>query len=265
MGMKRYRNQASSSARAMERVHRVCIRNRVVSRRRVATLGTSTFAAVFLAIFAIPQFAVGQTTTSAATPSPAPTLSMTLGPSLRQVHAALGQIQIGHWKVSRQWKAQLQNDADSIQQDLAAQLPVLLQKADVSPMDLQPQLTAMRNVDALYDVLVRVSTTANLSAGRDDASALANALQQLEGARKAASDNLLKAAAQQDQEVVRLRTTAQTTRAGNRESEHPKRIVVDNDAHYRARHHRKISHAKKTVKPNPATQQGPSSKPNPEK
>lgn len=224
----------------------------------------ATLLALSLAISAVTQNAVGQAApVLPATPSNSLNLDATLQPALRQVGSALHQVQINRWKLSRQWKAQLQNDASSIQQDLSEQLPALMQAGQSSPADLQPQWAVLRNVDALYDVLVRVATAANLSAGRDDASVLDDALQQLEMARKSAADSLLKGAAQRDHEIIQLRASAQTARVEHRESEHPKRIVVDNDGGHRTRH-RRVTHTKKAAKPNPATSKTPATKPNPD-
>lgn len=222
---------------------------------------TAILLALSLAFSAVAQNAPTQTSPAVPTGAPNPlNLDATLQPALRQVGSALRQVQINRWKLSRQWKAQLQNDASSIQQDLSEQLPALMQAGRSSPADLQPQWAVLRNVDALYDVLVRVATAANLSAARDDASVLADALQQLEMARKSATDGLLKAAAQQDHEIVQLRASAQTAQTDHRESEHPKRIVVDNDGSHRTRHRRRVSHTKKA----PATSKTPATKPSPD-
>ena len=81
----------------------------------------------------------------------------------------------------------MQSDADSITSDLSHQLPGLLQQAQATPTALDAQMRVMQNVDALYDVLVRLTLAADLTEKKSDAALLDNALQQLEAARKTAT------------------------------------------------------------------------------
>ncbi|MGC1782137.1 MAG: hypothetical protein WA708_06440 [Acidobacteriaceae bacterium] len=196
-----------------------------------------------------------------------PPISQVLQPALEQAGSSLRQIQIDRWKLSRQWKAQIQSDASSIQQDLSMQLPALFQQAQASPALIGPQLSLLRNVDALYDVMVRVTTAANLSGGKSDAALLDSALQRLEQARKSAADSLLQSAALQDRQVMQLRAVVQAAaRVEHESSEHPKTIVVDNGVTHRTRRRKKISHPKPSSKPNPsAPAASTGSKTNPEK
>lgn len=181
---------------------------------------------------------------------------------LGQISSTLDKVQVGHWKVSRDWKRQMHNDIDSIQQDISSQLPALIAKAHASPGQIGPQLAAMQNVSALYDVLVRVSTAASLGGNKGDAGALEDGLQQLESVRKSVSGQLLQAATAQDQRVAQLQ--AQIPQAsGAMEGGRGKTIVVDNDGHRRTRH-RKLLHHKGA---NPATSQStpkPPKPPNPD-
>jgi hypothetical protein len=112
--------------------------------------------------------------TEVATPSPA--FGESLRPVLQQVGNSVGQIRIDRWKLSQSWKAQLQSDADSIQQDLSHQIPGLFEQAQASPTSLDAQLRVMQNVDALYDVLVRLTMAADLAEKKTDAALLDSAL-----------------------------------------------------------------------------------------
>jgi hypothetical protein len=58
------------------------------------------------------------------------TVTATLQPALENAATAIGGLDVSHWKLSRDWKAQIQQDIDSIQQDLSGNLPALLQVAD---------------------------------------------------------------------------------------------------------------------------------------
>lgn len=181
-------------------------------------------------------------------------LSEDLRPALHQVQRAVSQIDIDRWKLSRQWKRQMQEDANSIQNDLSTQLPALLQTAQSSPTMLGPQLSVMHNVDALYDVMVRLSMAASLSGGKDDTALLTDAMQQLEAARKATADRLLNASTQQDQQLLSL----QKQTAQSHESKHagagasPHTIVVDNDGSGHARRRKTVRHIKPSSSGNAA-------------
>jgi len=193
-------------------------------------------------------------------------VTASLQPALGQVDSALRSIQVDHWKVSREWKQQLQNDGNSIQQDLAVQLPALFQSAQAAPTLLQPQMAVLQNVDALYDVLVRVTTAADLAGGKGDAATLDGALRQLESARKQASDQMQHAASLQNEQLVKLQAAVLQSAAvkhGTGENVHT--IVVDNDTHV-SKHRRKVRHKNPTPAASqprlPSTPPSGSSQPN---
>lgn len=198
-----------------------------------------------------------------AAPAAGPTISDIYQPALNEVGGALRQVDVSRWKLSRQWKAQVASDVNSIQQDLSGPLAGLLQKAQANPAALRPRMDVARNVDALYDVMVRVTTAANLT-GKSDAAVLDNALQRLEQARKAAADGLLTQVQTQDQELAELRAKMQVVQRVEQEAaEHPKTIFVDNGVSHRKAHHRASHHkaapkpgAKAAPKPNPGAPAG---------
>ena len=168
-------------------------------------------------------------------PALSPTLREIFHPALEQVGEAVQQVQSDRWKVSREWKSQFRSDLDSIQQDLSSQLPTLFQTADATPAAIGPQLGVLHNVDALYDVLVRVSTAANLTASKQDAALLDDALQRLESARKTAASQLLLAASQRDRELLQFQAQqAAKAEAEAASEDHVKKIVVDNQARRRS-------------------------------
>ncbi|MEO6966429.1 MAG: hypothetical protein ABI076_11125 [Acidobacteriaceae bacterium] len=187
-----------------------------------------------------------------------PPFSAFLQPALDQVGTTVSQLQIDHWKLPKDWKSQLHGDAQSIQQDLAQQLPSLFAQMQASPTSLDAQMRLMQNVNALYDVLVRLTVAANLTDKKNDAAMLTNALRQLESARKTASDQLLHAVSLQDQKIVHLQSQLAEGQATEHLSPvHAKTIIVDNDAtHHRTR--RRTAHRKQ------ATPTAPPAKPKPQ-
>ena len=168
-------------------------------------------------------------------------IGATLQPALQNAANAVGALDIGRWKTSRAWKGQLQQDVASIQQDVSTVLPPLVQAAQNAPGQLAPQLSLMHNVDALYDVLVRVSTAADLTGGREDAAALDNAVAELEAARKNAAAQVLTAATQRDVLAQRVQQAEQANRVDGASS--TKTIVVDDTGRH-THHRRRVTHKK---------------------
>lgn len=173
------------------------------------------------------------------------TIGASLQPALQNAAAAVGGLDVGHWKTSRAWKAQLEQDIASIQQDVSGPLPPLVQAAESAPAQLAPQLSLMHNADALYDVLVRVSTAADLTGSREDAAAMDNAVAQLEAARKSAAAQVLTAATQRDVLMQRVQQAAQASAS-------PAKTIVVDDTGRHSRHHHPIAH-KKPAAGSPAT------------
>jgi hypothetical protein len=97
--------------------------------------------------------------------------------------------------------------------------------AERTPNALEPQLAVMQNVNALYDVLIRITAVGDVAGGSGDAAALDSAVHQLEQARKSASAQLLQAAMQRDRELTKFRAMGNTPPPASTPS---KVIVVDN-------------------------------------
>ena len=207
--------------------------------RRLRSSRVGRFLPVCATVFFLPFILNAQTTpasqpgSAAATPV-VPAIHDSLRPALEQVGSALNQVQVDRWKLSHDLKAQVHSDVSSIQQDLSSQLPALFQAAQQSPVALEPQLSVMHNVDALYDVLVRIATTANISGGKTDAAILDNALQRLESARKISAGQLMQAVSAQDQQIARFRASIQAAESSG--DSQPKTIVVNNSDTHRKRH-----------------------------
>lgn len=202
-------------------------------RRKVfGWIATATF--LFLVPGAIygatgPQSPLAQS--SAPSQNAAPVSDQDLHAALAQVGSALNQVRIDSWKLSSQSKSQLRADAESIQSDMRVQLPSLFQAALVSPQALAPQWAVMQNVSALYNVLLRISTSANFSGRKADALLLGDALATLETARKAVSKRLLQESSVQDKLVGQLHIQQV-------ESAKPKTIVVDNRTGRKSKAHK---------------------------
>jgi hypothetical protein len=151
----------------------------------------------------------------AAAVAPAPTsFAMTnLRPALANVQTAITNLNVAHWKAPNDIRATTQQDINSMQRDLNTTLPALLAQADAAgaasgPPALSPAFAVFRNLDALYDVMLRVTETAGLAGSASDASSLEDARAGLEDGRAKLGAWLLQAIGAQDAQVARLQAPA---------------------------------------------------------
>jgi hypothetical protein len=141
--------------------------------------------------------------------------SLALGNALQQVNIAvarlgraLSSINVPKWKAPGDVRQTTQSDVDSMQRDVSDTLPAIVNTALADPAKVSPAFSVYRNVDALYDVLLRVSETAQLAGASRDASLLEDQRSALEDSRTQLGAALLQSAQAQDAEVVHLRSTA---------------------------------------------------------
>jgi hypothetical protein len=148
-----------------------------------------------------------------------------LRPALANVQTAIGNINIGHWKVSGATRTAAQQDVASMQRDLNTTLPGLMSQAEAGgPAVLSPSFAVFRNLDALYDVLLRVTETAALAGSESDATSLEDARAGLEDGRGKLGAWLLQSIGAQDARIARLQAPAPHPLAP---APPPTKIVVD--------------------------------------
>jgi hypothetical protein len=148
-----------------------------------------------------------------------------LRPALANVQAAIGGVNVSRWKASAATRAAVQQDIGSMQRDLNATLPGLVTSAEASgPGVLAPSFAVFRNLDALYDVLLRVSETAALAGSEADAGSLEDARAGLEDGRGKLGAWLLQSIGAQDAQIARQQAApAQAATPAPA----PSKIVVD--------------------------------------
>lgn len=165
-----------------------------------------------------------------------------LQPALSQVGQAIANVDIRHWKAPNAVKSATAGDISSIQRDLSGTLAGLMSQAQAAPASIPSSFSVYRNVDALYDTLLRVVETADLAAPDQDAYSLEAALKQLEEARGDLGERILAATQAQQNEVVRLRTAI--VRAVAAPPPPVKTIVVDDGPvkkEKKEEHHRHVT------------------------
>jgi hypothetical protein len=150
--------------------------------------------------------------TPAQDPAPAPTLSGLLQPALNTVQQTASAVNLDKWK-----RGTVRDEAGqhivTIQKDLQVNLPPLLKSADAAPGTVTRVLPLLRNIDALYDVLLRVVEAARVSAPGDQVGQLEQALVALDKARLAFDDRVQGSANALEKQVSDLRVSLQTQAA----------------------------------------------------
>jgi hypothetical protein len=143
--------------------------------------------------------------TSPMPPATAPTPpSATLQPSLDVLKQALAGISTDKWKASPAIRTEADGNLRSVQRDVESTLPPLVAAADAAPDSVAKAIPVFRNIDALYDVMLRLDTAGRLAAPRDQMSALDQALASVSDARHSLGDQLQTSAEAQDARVMHL-------------------------------------------------------------
>ena len=174
-------------------------------------------------------------------PGPQKSVAQTLSPALSRLKADTADLRLDKWKASGRVRRETDSNLGSIQRDVERTLPGLIAAADGAPGMVSKSLPVYRNVDALYDVLLRVEQTASDAAPKEEKAALRDALNSLEGARRELGDAIEKAAANGEQERAQLREQLAAAKAAP-----PVTKVVEPDEKP-VHHHR--HRAKKAVSP----------------
>jgi len=130
--------------------------------------------------------------------------SATLQPSLDVLKQALAQISTDKWKASPAIRTEADGNLHSVQRDVETTLPPLIAAADAAPDSVAKAIPVFRNIDALYDVMLRLDTAGRLAAPRDQMSALDQALSSVSDARHSLGDQLQTSAEAQDARVMHL-------------------------------------------------------------
>ena len=129
-----------------------------------------------------------------------------LQPSLDALQQTMQGLKLDKWK-GGSVRSEAERNVSSILGDLQNTLPSLLKTADASPGSVSQMLPVSRNVDALYDVVLRVFDGARVAAPSDQAAQIQTAMNGLESARRSLNDTLQAAATAQEKLVGDLRIT----------------------------------------------------------
>ncbi len=189
----------------------------------------TSFLTVFSALlFAASLPALSEQVAVSATPASAPvTVSSIVQPALSDVQYCISKLNIQRWKAPNEVRNAAQQNEASIQRDLTSTLPSLLSQADASPHGVPPAFSVYRNIDALYDVLLRLNETAVLAAPQNESDALYSSLQKLEAARTALGDEILSTSQERETQLVKLQAAVNAAAAVQAPVTPAKSAVVD--------------------------------------
>jgi len=131
------------------------------------------------------------------------TASDLLQRSLEELQTTLTGLHLDKWK-GGSVRTEAAANITSIQKDLQGTLPSLIATADAAPNAISKALPVSRNLDALYDVLVRVVDGARVAAPGDQADQLMQAMAGVQKGRLALNDHLQEMAASTEKQVGAL-------------------------------------------------------------
>jgi hypothetical protein len=123
-----------------------------------------------------------------------------LQPALDTLEQAIGLLKVEKWK-GGSVRAEAGTNVSSIMRDLQSTLPPMLKEADAAPGTMSKVLPVSRNVDALYDVVLRVVDSASVSAPGEQLAPLQDAMTGLSKARHALDDRILDMAAAREKQI----------------------------------------------------------------
>jgi hypothetical protein len=228
----------------------------VLSSTRVA-ISAAAMTALLLTGFAVSAQPATSANTGVQTGPAAP--SAIVQPALTDVQRSMSALTISRWKAPNDVRNVAQQNATSIQHDLTDTLPGLLSQADSASGSVPPEFAVYRNIDALYDVLLRVYSTASLAAPQGEVDELFASLQKLEAARSQLGDAILSASQAREAEVTRLQAAVKAATAAAAAPPPPAKSTVVDDGPAASSTVKK----KKKPAPKPATS-GSSTSPSPQ-
>jgi hypothetical protein len=160
------------------------------------------------------QGAAGGTAPAAAAPAQAgPVPSAMMQPAVNNLRGAIDGMHADKWKIPGALKDETEANLSSIRKDLDGTLAVLLATADGAPGTVSALLPAYRNVEALYDVVLRVDAAARVGAPAQQSQVLDSALSKLDESRRGFGDHIMTAAQAQEKQVSDLQASLKTAQA----------------------------------------------------
>jgi len=138
----------------------------------------------------------------------------------------LARLRIDKWKGEREFKEQAERNSESLQRNMTAALPEVLQQLRKNPNDLGGTFKLYHNVNVIYDYFEAVTEAAGAFGKKEEFQALATDAQRFEDIRRSLADRITFLIARNDQELAQARARLAQMAAAAAAAP-PKRIVVD--------------------------------------
>lgn len=123
----------------------------------------------------------------------------------QQTSSDLGRLRIDKWKTDSSNKQQTQSNATSLQRNLTAALPEIIQKSQAAPQDVAPSFKVYRNLNVVYDVLAMTAENAGAFGPKEQYEPLARDVEALDQLRRNFADRLDWLSGVRDTQLVQLR------------------------------------------------------------
>jgi hypothetical protein len=134
-------------------------------------------------------------------------------PALDKVAHAGSGVDLNKWKGGNGLRGEVDANLGSVQKDLQDTLPPILSDSDKAPESVPATLRILLNLNALYNVLLRIEIAGKANAPRDQSDALEGALAALDGARRSLGERITSSAAAQEKHISQLQATIQQQNA----------------------------------------------------
>jgi len=142
--------------------------------------------------------------------------------------ADLARLRVDKWKTDSGIKQQTATNIESLQRNLTGALPTLVTAAQQNPSSLNASFKLYRNLNVLYDVMNSVTESAGAFDGKEEYTALARDLMDLDATRRSLADAMEAMTAQRDADFARIQQAARQA-AAQAATAPPKRIVIDDN------------------------------------
>lgn len=141
----------------------------------------------------------------------------------------LARLRVEKWKTDTATKRQAESNADSVNRNMAAALPQIMQQVRANPNSLGASFKLYRNLNALYDVMSTLTESAGAFGTKDEYQTLANDTANIDTLRRAMADQLESMTLARDNEIVQLRARAQQGATSTAATPAKKVIIDDNE------------------------------------
>lgn len=185
------------------------------------------------------------TTTAAAPANSLP--SALVRPAVDKLDRTTNNLRFDRWKRG-DIRGEAVDNATSITNDLHHTMPGLIEAADLAPDSTAKQMALFQNIDAVYDVLLRIYSAARVVGSGDDVARLNDSLTQLSDARHALAERMMSQAEAHEKLIAELRATNQALLAAKNAPPPPPVPCVPPPAKHHTRKKATLT-TKKPVKP----------------